>query len=239
MTKILERVREHAENPARKEQERLKAKIYGLASQLDALAERIAELPKTVSPEPIYRQMERIEGLKKEHEAGLLNLAMTGGTARDRIVGLDTFEDFASHYRNFVLKSATVPEQKLMVQKFIRKVEVGTETVRVHYIVDEEHISRELAVREAGSGPLQGKFSGVSLDGCSNTLTFGAHRGGERSSIYVPELESDSRRINNLQRWSVTKSDSGSLCVTAVGGKTVEKITAKPRRLKGVAKFGY
>ena len=132
-----------------------------------------------VSAEPIYKQMERIEGLKKEHEAGLLNLAMNGGTARDRIVGLDTFESFASHYRNFVLKSATVPEQKLMVQKFIRKVEVGIETVRVHYIVDEEHFSRELASKEAGSGPLRGSLarSDFLTDGSSNTLTSGAHRG--------------------------------------------------------------
>lgn len=169
---ILGRVRaHHAENPLRKEQERLKAKIHGVTSQLDGMAERIAELPKTVSAAPLYKHMERLEGIKKEHEAKLLDLAMNGRLGASRIVGLDTFENFASYYRAFVMKGASVPEQKQMVQKFIRKVEVGTETVRIHFIADKEHFERELALREAGSRPQRGNFF---RDLSSNTLTFGA-----------------------------------------------------------------
>jgi len=173
MRDILVRARQHfAENPKRKEQERLKSKIQGITSQLDGVAERIAELPKTVSAGPLYKQMEKLDGLKKEHEASLLNLAMAGGAGRDRIVGLDTFENFASHYRNFVLKSASVLEQKKMVQNFIRKVEVGTDSVRIHYIVDEEHFKRELASKEVGSRPLRGLAKNFMVSG-SNTLTNG------------------------------------------------------------------
>lgn len=135
------------------------------------LAERIAELPKTVSATPIFNQMERLEGIKKEHEAKLLDLAMNGQLGASRVVGLDTFENFASYYRAFVVKGASVPEQKQMVQKFIRKVEVGTETVKIHFIVDKEHFERELASKEAGSRPQRGNFfTNVS----SNTLTIGA-----------------------------------------------------------------
>jgi hypothetical protein len=47
-----------------------------------------------------------------------------------------------------------------MVQKFIRKVEVGTDSVRIHFIVDEEHYRRD------GSGNL------LSIDG-SFSLTSG------------------------------------------------------------------
>lgn len=174
MEKILARVRErHAENPSKKEQERLRAKIHGLTSQLDALAERVAELPKTVPAEPFYKQMEKLGDLKKEHEAVLMDLRMSGGMELNRIVGLDTFQNFASYYRNFILKGATVPEQKLMVQKFIRKVEVGVETVRVHFIVDEMHFGRELAAKAAGSRPLRGG-SDFFTDLSSNTLTNGA-----------------------------------------------------------------
>ncbi len=66
------------------------------------------------------------------------------------MVGLDTFEDFAIYYRK-LLKEASVTEQKQLVQKFIKKVEVGTETVKIHFIVDEEHFKRELALKGAGS----------------------------------------------------------------------------------------
>lgn len=177
MREILRRVKKHhEENPTRKEQERLKAKISGIASQLDGIGERIAELPKGVSAAPLYKQMERLEALKKENEAALLELAMGGISARDRVVGIDTFQDFARHYRQFLRQEASVPERKQAVQKFIRKVEVGTETVRVHFIVDEEHFKRELASKGAGSRPLWGvrSASGFSTDFGSNTLTFGA-----------------------------------------------------------------
>lgn len=180
MQEILERVRaHHAENPLRKEQERLKAKIHGVTSQLEGMAERIAELPKTVSAAPLYKHMERLEGIKKEHEAKLLDFAINGQLGASRIVGLDTFENFASYYKAFLLKGAGVPEQKQMMQKFIKKVEVGTETVKIHFIVDKDHYERELASKEAGSRPLRGVRggSGFFTNFSSNTLTNGAPGG--------------------------------------------------------------
>jgi len=98
----------------------------------------------------------------------------TGKTSLDRIVDFEVFEDFASHYRNY-LNTATVTEQKLILQKFIRKVEVGVNTVKIHWIVDQDHFDRELALKRAGSRP-----SGADKffkDYGSYTLTFGAHRG--------------------------------------------------------------
>lgn len=168
--RVLERVRkQHEADPKRKDTERLKAKISGLNSQIDALSERLAELPKTVSAVPIYKQMERLQAAKEEQEETLLRLRNDGTTSLDRVVGLDTFADFAAHYRNFVLKDQDVTQRKQMIQKFVKKIEVGTETFKVHYIVDKEHYRRELALKEAGSRSFFTNFS-------SNTLTNGAHR---------------------------------------------------------------
>lgn len=173
---ILERVRKHhEENPTRKEQERLRAKISGITSQLDGLAERIAELPKGVSATPLFKQMERLEGIKSGHEQNLEELTATG-SFKDRIVGLETFETFATHYKRFLREDATVPERKQAIQKFIRKVEVTTDSVRVHYIVDEDHYHRELASNEVGSRPSRGRFASDFRNFGSNTLTFGARK---------------------------------------------------------------
>lgn len=117
-----------------------------------------------------------MEALKKDHEQTLQKLALSGKTNRGRIVGLETFEDFAKHYRSFVSQESTVPERKQMVQKFIRKIEVGTETVKIHFIVDEEHFKRELAAKESSSRSFRSAASSSDFfkDYGSNTLTFGA-----------------------------------------------------------------
>lgn len=41
------------------------AKLYGVSSQLDALAERLSMLPKTVSATPIFKQMVKLASVKK------------------------------------------------------------------------------------------------------------------------------------------------------------------------------
>lgn len=56
----------HEGNPGLKESDRLKAKLYGVNSQIDALAERLSQIPKNVSATPIFKQMEKLEAIKNE-----------------------------------------------------------------------------------------------------------------------------------------------------------------------------
>ena len=62
----------------------------------------------------------------------------------ERIGAVDTFEDFDSHFRQLVLKDLSVNEKNQFIQKFMKKVEVGIKTYKVHFIVDQEHYQREL-----------------------------------------------------------------------------------------------
>ena len=106
-----------------------------------------------------------------------MDLKSGGMTNFDRIVGVDTFEDFSRHYRQLILKDLSVNEKKQFIQKFIKKVEVGIKTYKVHFILDQEHYNRELALKKAGSGPLRAVPSDSSIflnNFGSNTLTFGA-----------------------------------------------------------------
>lgn len=104
-----------------------------------------------------------------------MNLKSTGRTSLDRIISLEKFEDFASHYKAF-LNQATVTEQKQMLQKFIRKVEVGVNSVKIHWIVDQDHFDRELVLKRASSVPQRGGSSDSEFfrNYGSYTLTFGA-----------------------------------------------------------------
>lgn len=175
MQLMLEKVKAlHHENPLRKDQERLKAKIYGVSSQIDGLAERLAELPKGVSAAPIYKQMERLENIKADHEQELEELKQTGRSSLDRVVNFEKFEDFVSHYKKFLTEAIPPNDLKLMIRKFIHKVEVGVDEVKVHWIVDGEHYDRELALARAGSRSPQGVVLDFKNYLSSQSLTIGA-----------------------------------------------------------------
>lgn len=172
--RVLEKAREkHAIDPKRKDIERLKAKTKGINSQLEALSERLAELPKSVSAAPIYKQMERLQTLLTEHEEHLLRLKSDGPTSLDRIVGLDTFEDFAIHHRNLVMRDLEETKKKQLIQKFVHKIELGTESFKIHYNVDKAHYERELALKRVGSRPSGAVPSEIFGIYGSNSLTNG------------------------------------------------------------------
>lgn len=179
--KMFEKVKAlHSENPQRKDQDRLKAKVMGLQSQLEALAERLSELPKSVSATPIYKQMERLESLLKEHQEQLAKIKESSRSSKDRVASLETFEAFASNYKKFVHQEMNPDQQKQAIQKFIHKVEVGIDTVKVHFIVDEDHYKEEQSLNKVNPGrSAQGTASHSDFFGNfgSNTLTNGA-RGG-------------------------------------------------------------
>ena len=123
MKKVLEEVRKHHEsNPLRRDMERFKAKIFGINSQIEALSERLAELPKSVSAAPIYLQMEKLERIKKEYEESLLELKAGSKNSLDKIVGIDTLDNFMNHYRTMVLNDMPVDQKKQMILKFVKKL---------------------------------------------------------------------------------------------------------------------
>jgi predicted nucleic acid-binding Zn-ribbon protein len=157
-------------HPMRKDIERLKAKIMGVNSQLDALSERLAELPKTLSAAPIYKQMEKLQSYKDEHQQSLEELMAGGQTSLDRIVGLGTFESFANHYRKFITNESDINQRKQLIKKFISKIQLGTDSLNIHFIVDQDHYKQELALTRAGSSPQSKIFRNFG----SHTLTNGA-----------------------------------------------------------------
>lgn len=66
--------------------------------------------------------------------------------AANRAWIMETFEDFIKYYRKFVLKESTVNERKQAIKKFVHKVELGTDSFKIHFIVDQHHYRKELAL---------------------------------------------------------------------------------------------
>ena len=114
----------------------LKAQIYGFNSQIDALVERLFELPKEVSASPIYKQMENLEQRKSEAVELLDRLSDTPET--DFLVNLNDYQSFVSDLRELWLSANSTTKSKI-IQSLIHKIEVDVDSVVVHYNVDKRN----------------------------------------------------------------------------------------------------
>ena len=120
-------------------------------------------------------QLEKLQLINKENEETLLKFKNEGIGNLNRIVGIDTFESFASNYRKLVTQGLDVTQKKQLAQKFVRKVEVGINSFKLHYIVDNDHYKREISLKKTAHslGDKGGHSAELSRNLGSNTLTFG------------------------------------------------------------------
>ena len=131
----------HEAQDEHKERRRLKAKLAGFNSQLEALAERIAILPKTVSPVPLFNQMEKLEMAKVEVEEKLLKVKEQN--IEQRLVPLATLEQFTEFAKTTLKKNADFLLKRRIMQKIIQRIEIGEESIRIVWNLDKDHYNRE------------------------------------------------------------------------------------------------
>lgn len=145
---LFERVRAKEQNNTNeKELKTLKAKLYGLNSQLDALAERLSGLPLSVSPAPIYKQMERLELRKQELQTEIDQLK---SNVTDTPLALKDFETFRLVLKNLWVEAKNAKLQSQLIQRLIHKIEISPNTVKIHYHSGLNHFSQIF-----GSSPLR------------------------------------------------------------------------------------
>jgi hypothetical protein len=72
---LSEALKTHRRNPESKEAERCRQTVFSVDQQLETLAERLSSLPATISPTPIFKQMEKLEGIKNAAQSKLTQLA--------------------------------------------------------------------------------------------------------------------------------------------------------------------
>lgn len=159
------------ENSSVSEVNSLKAQIYGFNSQIDALAERLSELPKEVTAAPIYKQMANLE--KRKGEVLELLDRHSEAPEADFLVSHNDYQSFVSGLRELWFNANPATKSKI-IQRLIHKVEVGVDSVVVHYNVDKRNLVPEIKKPDFESGFFKNYSNG------SNSLTNGA-AGGTRT----------------------------------------------------------
>ena len=153
-----------------KDLERAKTRVYELGHQLDALAERLSELPKSVSATTIYKQMERIQELKDEEEKRLESLRQNAG---DDQLPLDfkTYENFIKRINSLRLQTETKFSQARIIRSLVHRIEISKDSFKIFFLTTKDHIEWELSKRSPDSIKAPGENF---LSNSSRSLTNGA-----------------------------------------------------------------
>ena len=145
--RLLSEARKNAvDHGSEKEKDRIKQRIYGYNSQIDSLTERLSQLPKSIPATSIFKQMEKIEGLRIEEEKKLRTLDLEQG-APDTPAESETYQAFLDGIRAIAASGTELAaEVKVrIVQALIYKIEIIPGTFKLHFHVGSAYVGRELA----------------------------------------------------------------------------------------------
>jgi hypothetical protein len=130
------------------ELKRVRDHLAGLDGQMEALAERIAGLPKSIPAEPFYKQMEKIQTRRKEEEARLGQLE-NDPAYQEVPTSLPANEAFLTVLRGFADDPIILENRIKIIGRLIHRVEIRPGSFRLHFNIGKNYIEGELA--KAGS----------------------------------------------------------------------------------------
>lgn len=122
---------------------KLRQKMTTTHEQLDALGEHLAKLPKHLSPSPIFKQMEKLEKLKREQQAELEAIQASDEYV-DKPASLKDYEKFLRLMNQLMREGATPEEKAKLVRFLVDKVEVYRDRVKVFYKVGESVVKSSI-----------------------------------------------------------------------------------------------
>ncbi len=109
----------------------------------------------------------------------------------ERLVAIETFEEFAEIARKTLLENPDFNIKRSILQKFIHRVEIGIDSMKIYWNLDQSLLESELKIKKPGAR--DPGFLNLSANFGSQSLLFGA-REGTRTPTMI------SRRILNPLR---------------------------------------
>ncbi len=138
---ITEAERIHSGKSNTQESDRLRVKVRGIGEQIGILAEHLLQIPKGLSPAPVFAQMQKLEDMKKTTQESL-DAIVSGGHFGEMPASLKDFEGLLALLRKDLAK-ATPEAQDLkckIVQRLVHKVEILAEGYRIYFYVGKNEI---------------------------------------------------------------------------------------------------
>jgi site-specific DNA recombinase len=114
------------------EQERLQSKVAGIDGQIEALAEHLANIPKGISPGPIFSQMQKLEAIKKQVEGQRRELEESGEIS-EMPVELKTYQAFMLALSMRLEHQSDAIFKQKVIQRLIHKIELLPDGLKIHW----------------------------------------------------------------------------------------------------------
>jgi site-specific DNA recombinase len=116
--------------------QKLKNKVRGIEDQLEALSEHLSKIPKGVSPQPIFNQMKRLEGIKEESQKEL-EAQKPQAHSFDLPIAFKDYELFLKAIRQMAQKKDGEVLKSKIIQQLVHKVEIMPNGFKIHFYAGE------------------------------------------------------------------------------------------------------
>lgn len=143
MQVIFEEARANSQKFSKRgEVERLQNKVASLQNQIEATTERVSELPKGINAQIFFDQIMKLQKAKEDYEVKL-SAIKAEGVNFDSPINVAEFEKFTSELKLLAAKTIDPNVQASICRKIIKKVEVSTKGIAIHYHVGDHHYEKE------------------------------------------------------------------------------------------------
>lgn len=131
--------RAHLLNPGSKEAEKQNHVVFNVERQLEIMAERLSTLPESISPTPIYKQMEKLEEKKREAQNALTQM-QSSGFVKDEPCELQDFQRFLKAVSGILRQDDNLKIRLKVIRYLVHKINVLDDGFEVHFKVGESYV---------------------------------------------------------------------------------------------------
>jgi hypothetical protein len=158
-----------AEEVQNQEDTPLKSRLMVIVRKLETLTERLSELPRGVSADPIYVQMRRLTEEKGDLERRLQESDLR--QVHPRIPAhFNSYTALLDGLAEIAKRGGSADAKASVIKTLVHKVEVKKEGLRIHFYAGDQEI------RRTNDGPAKGLFRSDSFflsDGSNSLLNGG------------------------------------------------------------------
>lgn len=152
-------------DPVKADIKRFQNSKINIDRKLEALTERITELPREVSAKPLYSKMAQLEKQKDEINKNLEERRRELKGLMEEPAKTENWKKFLEVFGKAFKNHLSTDDQTKLIKTLVHKIELGEKDLKIHYFVGEDHIKKE-------ASNIAGRFF-LYPDNCSSSLTYG------------------------------------------------------------------